>query len=426
MGISNDKINDVNEAIYKIGYASEDAQEKTRALFSYLANNEGTDLETAITAVFGNLTPEKYTQVLNAYSNAISVGILNIGQNIDKLKNQISEFYETAQKWSDMSETDRSEFISSNSKYFQDNPELLTAIETGDYNKIEAALRNSDTLKAQIQQQIAQIERELEVEMARTGADRDEAYIQYLQEKKAELEDAEDLYKADLDIRLEQEEKYLDKYKEYLQEQQDALTDALNERKDAYQDYFDAVNQQADDDDFEEQENTLISNIAKLATSTSAAAVNTSADLEQQLEDLNEERLDTLRERAQEQVIENIETTIDEINDKFDELLNSQSAMLAAMTGELEDPTEFLSNLIVSKVSAEGLTELGFQDFVQTLGETYGSISGIKDLTDNISMHQEGDNFVINIGGQEITVPTSNQQSIAQAVYDALNAVGLR
>ena len=325
-----------------------------------------------------------------------------------------------------MSETERSEFISSNSKYFQDNPGLLSALETGDYNAIESALRNTDTLATQIKQQIAQIDRELEVEMARTGDQYNAEYISYLQGLKKTLEDSENLYKADLDIRLEQEEKYLDTYKEYLQEQQNALTDALNDRKDAYQDYFDVVNQQADDEDFEEQENTLISNIAKLATSTSAAAINTSVDLEQQLEDLEEERLNTLRERAQNQVIENIENAVDEINDKFDKLLNSQSAMLAAMTGELEDPTEFLSNLIVSKVSAEGLTELGFQDFVQTLGETYGSIGGIKDLTDNISMHQDGDNFVINIGGQEITVPTSNQQSIAQAVYDALNAIGLR
>ena len=325
-----------------------------------------------------------------------------------------------------MSETERSEFISSNSKYFQDNPELLSAMETGDYNTIESALRGSETLTTQIRQQIAQIDRELEVEMARTGDQYDAAYIEYLQNLKKTLEDSENLYKADLDIRLEQEEKYLDTYKEYLQEQQDALTDALQERRDAYENYFDAVNQESDDEDFEEQENTLISNIAKLSTSTSAAAVNTTADLEQQLEDLEEERLDTLRERAQEQVLNNIDTALDEINDKFDDLLNSQSAMLAAMTGELEDPTEFLSNLIVSKVSAEGLTELGFQDFVQTLGETYGSIGGIKDLTDNISMRQDGDNFVINIGGQEITVPTSNQQSIAQAVYDALNAIGLR
>ena len=426
MGISSDKINDVNEAIYDLGYSTEEAQEKTRALFNYLANHEGTDLQTAITAVFGNLDEDTYNKTLNAYSNAISTGILTIGQNVDKLKNQISEFYETAQKWSEMSETERSEFISSNSKYFQDNPELLSAIETGDYNTIEAALRGSETLTTQIQQQIAQIDRELEVEMARTGDQYDATYIEYLQNLKKTLEDSENLYKADLDIRLEQEEKYLDTYKEYLQEQQDALTDALQERRDAYEDYFDAVNQESDDEDFEEQENTLISNIAKLSTSTSAAAVNTTADLEQQLEDLEEERLDTLRERAQEQVLNNIDTALDEINDKFDDLLNSQSAMLAAMTGELEDPTEFLSNLIVSKVSAEGLTELGFQDFVQTLGETYGSISGIKDLTDNISMRQDGDNFVINIGGQEITVPTSNQQSIAQAVYDALNAIGLR
>ena len=98
MGISSDKINDVNEAIYDLGYSAEEAQEKTRALFSYLATHEGVDLQTAITAVFGSLDENTYNKTLNAYSNAISTGILTIGQNVDKLKNQISEFYETAQK----------------------------------------------------------------------------------------------------------------------------------------------------------------------------------------------------------------------------------------------------------------------------------------------------------------------------------------
>lgn len=426
MSITTSDVNDLNEALYSLGYTTEEAYNYIYTLFNYLTQNPGADLSTAIQAVFGDLSPEEYQNVLNAYSKAISSGILTIGQNVDKITNTISEFYDKAADWSTLSETEKSEFISSNSGLFQNNPELLTALESGDYNAIEAALRGNETLAKQIEQQISTIDRELAIEEARVGEQRDEAYIQYLKELKQQLEDTENIYKASLETRLEQEQKYIDEYKSYLEDQKTALVDSLNDRKDAYQDYFDAVNQQADDDDFEEQQSTLIANIAKLATSTSASAVNTRADLEQQLADLEEERLQTLRERSQDQVISNIENAVDEINDKFDDLLNSNSALLAAMTGELDDPVQFITNLLDNKVQTEGLTGLGMQDYIQDLTDIYGSIPGMYKLLSDIEVSENGDNFTINIGGEEIQISANDQQSIKDAIYKALTSIGKR
>ena len=426
MSINSSDVNDLNEALINLGYTSDEAYDRIYSLFNYLSHNQGADLSTAITAVFGDLTSQQYQDVLNAYSKAISSGILTIGQNVDKLTNSIEEFYEKAKDWSTMSETEKSEFINTNSGLFQNNPDLLSAMESGDYNVIEAALRANETLSTQITQQIAQIDRELAIEEARVGAQRDEAYIQYLTELKRTLEDSDNLYKASLETRLEQEQQYINEYKSYLQDQKDALVDSLNDRKDAYQDYFDAVNQQSDDEDFEEQQSTLIANIAKLATSTSASAVNTRADLEQQLENLQDERLQTLRERAQEQVVSNIETAVEEINDKFDDLINSNSALLAAMTGELEDPTQFITNLLSNKVSTEGLTSLGLQDYVQDLTDIYGSIPGMYKLLSSIEVSENGDSFTINIGGEEIQISKDDQQAVKDAIYKALVAVGKR
>ena len=424
-GLTTNGINTLGTALSKLGYDSDEATVKLGQLFETIAT--GTDIASAINEIFGELSDEDYNKIINAYSSAIGTGVLNMGQNITSLKSQIESFYEKAGEWSSMSDTDKTAFLADNADLFKGagGKELLAAIESGDYNFIQSALGDNETLKSKVAQQIKDIDTELAIENAKLESERDEAYIKYLQEQKELLEDVDSLYAASLDTRLEQEQNYLNEYKSYLEDQRDALKDSLDERKEAYQDYFDTVNQEAEDEDFEEQESTLIANIAKLATSTSADAVNQSATLEQELKDLEEERLDTLRERAQEEIIDNIEKTIEDIDDKFDDLLNSQQALLAAMTGELDDPTGFISKLISNKMTEEGLTELGLEDYIQTLGTTYGPLLG-SDIFSNIDAAKQGDSWVLNIAGTEVVLSNSDQQTLYTALLTAMKQIGLK
>ena len=285
-------------------------------------------------------------------------------------------------------------------------------------------MQQNETLAAKIQTRIQDLQTQLDIEESRAEADKDYATIQYLKEQLEYLNDVEKIYSADLDLRLEQEEAYLEQYKSYLEEQRDALQDSLDERKEAYENYFETVNQEAEDEDFEEQESTLIANITKLASSSSADALNQSKELEQSLEDLEKDRLDTLRERAQDQILDNIDDQLDLINDKFDDLLNSNQALLAAMTGQLDDPTAFVTNLISSKATSEGLTALGIEDYIQTLSTTYGSLIGT-DLFDQISVEQNSNNnLVLNVAGTQIELSNNDQQSVYDAIMKALRAVG--
>lgn len=326
-----------------------------------------------------------------------------------------------------MSDSEKTSFLADNAELFEgpDGQKLLEAIKSGDYNFIQNALGDNKTLKDKVAQQIKDIDNEITIENAKLEADRDYAYIAYLEEQKKLLQDSDNLYAASLDIRLEQEKKYLDEYKQYLEDQRDALKESLDKRKEAYSDYFEAINQQADDEDFEEKESTLIANISKLATSSSADSVNQQAKLEQELAQLEKERLEELRQRAQDAVMENIDKTIEDIDQKFDELLNSQQALLAAMTGELDNPTEFLSNLISNKVQQEGLTELGLESYIRDLQSTYGSILG-NDVFDNMSVEKQGDQLILNIAGTEVVLSDGDQQSIYTAIMAALQQVGLR
>lgn len=424
-GVSIDNINAIGKAIQKLGYNSEESADKLQYLFSLIA--DGTDIQDAIYTTFGDISDEDYKKFINAYQSAMGTGILNMGQNIEGLKKTINSFYEKAQQWNEMSDSEKTSFLADNAALFEgpDGQKLLEAIKSGDYNFIQNALGDNETLKAKVAQQIKDIDTEIAIENAKLEADRDYAYIAYLEEQKKLLQDSDNLYAASLDIRLEQEKKYLDEYKQYLEDQRDALKESLDKRKEAYSDYFAAVNQQADDEDFEEKESTLIANISKLTTSGSADAVNQQAKLEQELAQLEKERLEELRQRAQDAVMENIDKTIEDIDQKFDELLNSQQALLAAMTGELDNPTEFLSNLISNKVQQEGLTELGLESYIRDLQSTYGSILG-NDVFDNMSVEKQGDQLILNIAGTEVVLSDSDQQSVYTAIMAALQQVGLR
>lgn len=316
------------------------------------------------------------------------------------------------------------EFISDNSELFsgEGGAAMLEAFQSGDYAAIESAL--SAQMAERQEQQLAEVRRTLAIEEARVGEDRNEAYIKSLKEYEAYLMDGNNLYKASLDLRLEQEQAQLDKYKEYLESQQEALTESLEKRKEAYEKYFEDINQNKDDEDYEKEAERLISNISKLSSSTNADAMNKTAELTQQLEKLEEERLQELRERAQQAVIDNIDTTIEEINEKFDKLLESNQALLLAMQGELDNPLEFMTDMIMTKAD-DGLTALEMQQYIQDLQGTYGSVIG-NDVFENMTVREDGDHLVLNISGQEVVLGSNDQQSVYLAIMEALRAVGLK
>ena len=430
-GITVDGINDIGDAINELGYTGEAATQKLQALFAVIA--DGTSIQDAITTVFGlDLSSEtgitQYNAVLKAYTDAIGTGILNMGQNIQSLKTNINSFYETAMKWSELTDSEKAAFLTDNMELFEgpEGQKLLKAIESQDYNLIYQALSDKDgTLYKKVQQQIQDIDEEIQLEYAKLEKDRNYAYIQYLEDQKKVLQDSTNLYAASLETRLEQEEKFLEEYKSYREKERDALKESLEKRKEAYSDYFEEINQEAEDEDFEEQENTLITNISKLAASTSANAINQQAELQKQLENLEKERIAELRQRAQDAIVENISDTIDDIDKKFDELLNSQQALLQAMNGDLNNPNELLSKLIGTKLMTEGLTNLQLSSYVQELQATYGSLNQFAGV-DWSALGQVLNTLNLNVNGTTINNRTAEQQqSIYEAIQAALRQIGL-
>ena len=423
-----DEINNISKAMSKLGLEGEEVLTQR---FQLLMNNiatSGNNIREAIYTTFGDVigdSAEAYNIILKAYSEAVGVGILNMGQNLDKLGNTVDNFYKKAAEWSTMSEADKAQFTNDNADLFtgEGGEKLLKAFESGNYAAIEAALQSSTALQKQVNDRIKEIEQELALELAKAKDEQNTAYIQMLEDQLKYLNDSEKLFEVSLETQLEQQNKQLDEYKSYLEEQKSALESSLNKRKEAYEKYFDAIGREEEDEDYEEQANTLISNLSKLSTSTSADAKKQSKELENQMKELEEERLKTLRERAQEAIIENMDDTLDEINDKFDELINSNKALLAAMNGDLANGEEFIAKLMADKIS-KGATELDLENYWQELESIYGSALGDFNW-DNFDVQESGNSMYLNVNGQTIELSPGNQQSVYEVIMKALRQVGV-
>lgn len=92
-----DSVNELGDAIQKLGYNTSEATSKLNALFSSL-NGSG-NLKNAITDIFNiSTTSEEFNDILNAFDKAFGTTVLNMGQNVDKLRNSIDSLYEKASK----------------------------------------------------------------------------------------------------------------------------------------------------------------------------------------------------------------------------------------------------------------------------------------------------------------------------------------
>lgn len=402
------------------------------AALSVLARTGG-DVSQTIKEVYGDFLKnldqgteayeKAYNALVNVMDSMLGKTLLDVGQNMDKIANSVSSIYEKANKWNTMSDSDKTQFLTDNAALFEGESGalLLRAFEIGNYDLIKQALQSNEALVSQIENQLRNVRTKIQIEEARVGEDRNEAYIKYLKDLESTLMDADAMYEASLEDRLNKEKSQLDIYKEYLQKQQEVLTDSLDKRKKAYQKYFDAVNQEEENEDYREEANLLVANLTKLGTSTDQASIKQAKELENRLKELEEERLKELRERAQEAVLSNIDDQIDKISSQFDELLKTDADILAALKMELNNNPDFISQLLSANLA--GMTELQAQDYIQnTFTNAFGSAADLSSV--EISKNEAGDT-ILNVAGQTINLSQADSDALSSEIYAALRRLGI-
>jgi hypothetical protein len=94
--------------------------------------------------------------LVKSFSNLVSVGMLNMGQNITKLKNTVNGFYEKAAEWNEMTDQEKTDFMSDNMDLFkgQSGKELLDALNNNNWLEIEKILQQSTAMQKKIQDEL--------------------------------------------------------------------------------------------------------------------------------------------------------------------------------------------------------------------------------------------------------------------------------
>lgn len=403
---------------------NEEYQQNISNLMASLAKGES--LNDAINKTFGKFLngledqTDAFNAILNQLTNTYIQSVLNIGQNVDSSSNKVSGVFNKAANWNTLTDTEKAEYLSSSDIFTgQGSAELYKAFESQDYNYIQNALLNSESLFKEYETRKKEIDNALAVEEARLGEERNEAIIAYYKELQKQYSNYQDFITPSVETLKEQQDKQIQAYKEYLNAEKDALEDSLNKRKDAYQKYFDAINESENDQDFEEERQTLVANISKLQGSNAQSSAKR-AELEQQLKEKDKEKQKELRERGQEQVINNIEDEIDNISNKFDDLINSEQAILneiKSLNGE-----ELISRLVQGQVWSGNDTQVGLSSFIKNI-PSYGSLtSGIDQ--NKIKIEQQGNSLVLNIEGRTYTMSQADQNFVFTTVMNALTQIG--
>ena len=104
LGLTVEKTNELYDSLFKIlqengvGIGREEYQKLfTKDLLGVLSDTGG-NISKTIDYVFGSYLTSvaAYNDIVTSFSNIIGVGMLNMGQNIEKLGNTVSSFYEKA------------------------------------------------------------------------------------------------------------------------------------------------------------------------------------------------------------------------------------------------------------------------------------------------------------------------------------------
>lgn len=146
---------------YGLEMTEEAFKESITGAHGVLATLEATggDVESTVKQVFGAALSaadnyeKTYNAIVNSLSSVLSRGMLNMGQDVTKLKNTVNGFYEKATEWQSMTDAEQSEFMSENAHLFegQNGEELLAALESGNFREMERLLKESDAMQKQIE-----------------------------------------------------------------------------------------------------------------------------------------------------------------------------------------------------------------------------------------------------------------------------------
>lgn len=322
MGIGVNELSESIERFEKAGFETEDVLK----IIAKMAAGESRESIEEFAKSLDGYDAARFNSAWTNTIDAITGGFQQLGQKVQSFNNEIQDVYESQEKFlsGELTGSEFTDYMAKHEALFSQEG-FYEAFTSG--KDLTGFIKDSNGYFEQTRNNLlAKIREALK---SATGG-----YKQYLIKLEASLKEEDKIYAVSFQKRLEREQAAVNKYKEYLQQQTDDLKNALNDRKNAYQKYFDAINQEYEDQDYEEQQQLLIENLGKIGAGTDATSMAKIASLESTLKENEKEHRETLRQRAQDALLNSLDDQVSNIEKRLEEQLSNENILLETIKSE--------------------------------------------------------------------------------------------
>lgn len=180
----------------------------------------------------------------------------------------------------------------------------------------------------------------------------------------------------------ELQQEVLDNYKKVLEAEKDALKNSLDRRKDLYEEYFDAIDAEAEEDDFQSDQMRLQNAIAALSTATDANSLEKLKEYQSELAKLQADHLSDLRDSQRDNMTTLLENQSESLEQYYEERLNNEKALWDEISSYSEQKIDDIASTLVDQLNSIQVNSNG----TFSLGKPYAT-GGIVDYTGLAMVH---------------------------------------
>jgi hypothetical protein len=155
---------------------------------------------------------------------------------------------------------------------------------------------------------------------------------------------------------LDRQDAAIEAYKQKMEREYNETKESLDKRKKLYEKYFDAIDKEAEEDDYESERSRLLNAIGSLSTSTDMASLNKRKELEKELADLEKERRETERDELRDNVMERIEEQQSEFDKIYEEATENNRAIWQQFVALGEESIEAILQLMKDNAGFDNMT----------------------------------------------------------------------
>ena len=215
------------------------------------------------------------------------------------------------------------------------------------------------------------------------------------------------------EIQVDYQDQIVEALKSKLKEEQDAIQNSLDKRREMYDKYFESLQEEEDDTNFENEQARLQKAIVSLSGATDATSLSKLKEYQQELNNLEKEQRQTERDRRKDALDTYLDNQEEKMNQYYEDRLNNEEELWRTISSMTE---KGITDLMTSySEDYKNATELNKMYMLQSYKELHMNLMSMMGNTDGyLKARQDYENY------QRYLAAYANNSSIGK--YDSSKA----